>query len=64
MPTVSLSKNYFILFLGNIIAKDCCITRAIEKADHTDVINIRDKNGKSVWPERNSEEDRLSVDTK
>lgn len=57
MPTVSLSKNYVILFLGNIIAKDCCITRAIEKADHSDVINIRDKNGKSVWPERNSEED-------
>lgn len=55
--TVSVSGNYRILFNGNIIAKDCCITRAIEKADHADIINIRDKNGKSSWPQKNSEED-------
>lgn len=57
IPTVSVSGNYRILFNGNIIARDCCITRAIEKADHTDIINIRDKNGKSSWPEKNSEAD-------
>lgn len=57
MPTVSISGSYRILFNGNIIAKDCCITRAIEKATYVDIINIRDKNGKSVWPEKNSEED-------
>jgi hypothetical protein len=57
IPTVSISGNWRILFCGNIIAKDCCITRAIEKADHTDIINIRDKFGKSSWPEKNSEED-------
>lgn len=57
MPTVSISGNYTIIFCGNIIAKDCCITRAIEKAMHTDVINIRDKNGKSSWPQKNSEKD-------
>jgi hypothetical protein len=56
IPTVSVSGNYRILFNGNIIARDCCITRAIEKANHADIINIRDKNGKSVW-EKNSEED-------
>jgi hypothetical protein len=27
------------------------------KARHSDVINIRDKNGKSMWPEKNSEAD-------
>jgi hypothetical protein len=57
MPTVSISGNYRVLFCGNIIAKYCCITEAIKKAKHTDVINIRDKNGKSTWPQKNSEED-------
>lgn len=57
IPTISVSGKYRIVFNGNIIAKDCCITRAIKKADHVDVINIRDENGKSTWPEKNSEED-------
>ncbi len=56
IPTVSISGNYRIIFNGNIIAKECCITKAIEKADHVDIINIRDKDGKSTW-EKNSEED-------
>lgn len=56
LPTVSISGKYRILFNGNIIAKDCCITRAIGKAKHVDVINIRDKSGKSVWPDKNTEE--------
>ncbi|MBN8834579.1 MAG: hypothetical protein J0H76_09375 [Sphingobacteriales bacterium] len=57
MPTVSISGKYTFIFCGNIIAKDCCITRAILKAKHTDIINIRDKNGKSSWPQKNSEKD-------
>lgn len=57
IPTVSVSGNYRIVFNGNIIAKDCCIIRAIEKADNAEIINIRDKNGKSTWPQKNSEED-------
>lgn len=57
IPTVSVSGKYRILFNGNIIARDCCITRAIEKADHMDIINIRDKNARSSWPEKNSEAD-------
>lgn len=57
MPTVSISGSYRILFNGNIIAKDCCITRAIQKARHADIINIRDSRGRSVWPEKNSEAD-------
>ena len=64
VPTLSVSGKYHILFNGNIIAKDCCIARAIEKAHeledkgfgHVDIINIRDKEGKSVW-KKNSEED-------
>ena len=57
IPTVSVSGNYRILFNGNIIAKDCCITRAIAKANHAEIINIRDKQGRSTWPSKNSEED-------
>jgi hypothetical protein len=57
IPTVSVSGSYRFVFNGNIIAKDCAITRAMKKADHVDIINIRDKNGKSSWPEKNSEKD-------
>lgn len=57
IPTISVSGNYRIIFCGNIIAKDCCVKRAMEKADHVDIVNIRDDNGKSSWPTKNSEED-------
>lgn len=57
IPTVSISGNKRIIFCGNIIAKDCCITRAIKIADHVDIINIRDKHGVSSWPNKNSEAD-------
>lgn len=65
IPTMSVSGHYRVLFNGNIIAAECCITHAIEKANelrlkgigHVDVINIRDKHGRSSWPEKNSEED-------
>lgn len=53
--TRSSSKPTTILFCGNIIAPDCCINRAIEMADHVDIINIRDKTGKSSWG-KNTEE--------
>jgi len=56
IPTRSISEPLLLIFAGNIIARDCCITRAGAKADNWDVINIRDKNGKSTWPEKNSEE--------
>ena len=62
IPTMSVSGNYRILFNGNIIANDCCITRARDKAislpkiGYFDKINIRDKNGRSTW-QKNSEED-------
>ena len=56
IPTVSISANKRIRFNGNIIAKDCCITRAALKADKVDIINIRDANGKSSWS-KNSEKD-------
>ncbi|MBQ3804888.1 MAG: hypothetical protein II844_03650 [Prevotella sp.] len=55
-PTRSISEPTLILWCGNIIARDCCIKRAGEKARHWDIVNIRDKNGRSTWPQKNTEE--------
>jgi hypothetical protein len=57
IPTLSVSGNKRIRFNGNIIAKYCCITEAIKKADHVDVINIRNAQGQSTWPQKNTEAD-------
>lgn len=54
-PTRSISNPLLVLWCGNIIAKDCCITRAGKLADNWDIINIRDKQGKSTWPAKNTE---------
>jgi hypothetical protein len=56
MATRSISRATTIIFCGNRIALDCCVVRACSFADHVDTINIRDENGKSTWPEKNSEE--------
>lgn len=56
IPTTSISGDYRIVFNGNVIAKDCCITRAMVKAKNVDIVNIRDKQGRSSWPQKNSEE--------
>lgn len=56
IPTVSISGNVRIIFQGNKIAKDCVIERAKKYADKVDIINIRDKKGKSTWPQKNTEE--------
>lgn len=55
-PTRSISTPLLVIFCGNIIAEDCCIKRAMETADHTDIVNIRDHNGRSTWPSKNTEE--------
>lgn len=55
-PTRSISEPTLVVFCGNIIAKDCCVKRAGERADHWDIVNIRDTEGKSTWPGKNTEE--------
>lgn len=56
IPTRSISVPLLIIACGNIIAKYCCITEMGKKADTWEVVNIRDKNGKSTWPKKNTEE--------
>lgn len=57
IPTVDISNDYYIFFDNNIIAEDSLAVRAASYADDVELINIRDASGKSVWPEKNSEED-------
>lgn len=52
--TRSVSKDFQIVWLGNKIAKDCCIVRAAEKADRVEVVNLIDENGESTWKEKNT----------
>ena len=56
-PTRSVSQPTLVVFCGNIIARDCCVVRAGAMADHWDIVNIRDRDGRSTWPEKNSEEE-------
>ena len=55
IPTRSISVPLLIIFCGNIIAKDCCMQRALKKADHYEIVNIRGKDGLSTWPTKNTE---------
>lgn len=53
--TRSISNPMLVLWNGNIIADYCCVKKAMEMADFAKIVNIRDKNGKSTWPHKNSE---------
>jgi hypothetical protein len=59
IPTRSVSNPTRILVNGNIIHNNCMVKYLGDKntCDKFDVVNIRDKNGKSSWPEKNSEAD-------
>ena len=56
IPTRSISNGLLLIACGNIIAKYCCITEMGKKANKWEVVNIRDKDGKSTWPQKNTEE--------
>jgi hypothetical protein len=55
-PARSVSKDFQVIFLGNLIAKDCCVARAMKIADKVDLVNLEDAEGNSTWPEKNSRE--------
>lgn len=54
IPTRAVNIPLLIIACGNIIAEYCCMTEMQKKADKVDIVNIR-TNGKSSWPEKNSE---------
>jgi hypothetical protein len=55
-PTRAVSKDFQIIWLGNLMAKDCCVARAMKMADKVDIVNLEDADGNSAWPEKNSRE--------
>ena len=55
LPTVSISGDIRIIFQGNLISKNSVIAKACEMADYVSTVNIRDKNGTSTWPSKNTE---------
>lgn len=59
IPTRSISTPTRILVNGNIISDNCMVKYLGNSnfCDKFDIINIRDKTGRSSWPEKNSEED-------
>jgi hypothetical protein len=54
--TRSISNGLLFIVNGNIIAKKSTVTELMKFADKVDIVNIRDKNGKSTWPAKNKEE--------
>lgn len=57
IPTRSISEPTRILVNGNIIHDNCAVKYMGENlADKFDIVNIRNKDGKSSWPEKNTEE--------
>ena len=63
IPTRSISVPLLVIVCGNIIAQYCAVTELSKYADHTDIVNIRDKNGVSSWASKNTEEHILRVES-
>ncbi len=56
LPTVEISRPYFIFFDNNAIAEDCLALRANKMASDKEMICIMDEEGNSTWPEKNTPE--------
>lgn len=63
-PTRSVSKDFQVIWLNNLIAQDSCMARAMKMADYVSLVNLEDKNGKSTWPEKNKPEHIARIKSK
>lgn len=63
-PTRAVDKPFQVIWLGNLIAKDCCVARAMLKADYVDIVNLEDRNGNSTWPDKNTPENIARIKSK
>lgn len=57
IATRSISNPTRVLVNGNIIHDNCAVKKLGDKADKSEIINIRNADGKSSWPQKNSEAD-------
>lgn len=46
-----------MIWSGLLEAENCCICRIAKRADHSTTVNIRNSQGKSTWPQRNSQQE-------
>lgn len=53
--TRSVSNPLLVIMNGNIIHDNCAMKYIEDKADHYQIVNIRDENGKSTWLSKNKE---------
>lgn len=63
-PTRSVSKDFQVIWLNNLIANDSCMARAMKMADYVSIVNLEDKNGNSTWPEKNKPEHIARIKSK
>ena len=56
IPTVEISRPYFIFFDNNLIYEDSLALRASKMASDKEMIGIMDDQGKSTWPEKTTQE--------
>ena len=54
--TRSISEPLRVWVLGNLISKTSVVQYYRKLADSSEIVNIRDKFGKSTWPQKNTEE--------
>jgi len=63
-PTRSVSKDFQVIWLGNLISEDCCVARAMKMADKVDIVNLEDEEGNSTWPGKNKPEHIARIKSK
>lgn len=63
-PTRSVSKDFQVIWLNNLIAQDSCMARAMKMADYVSIVNLEDKHGNSTWPEKNKPEHIARIKSK
>lgn len=61
LPTVEISKDYYIFFDNNIIAEGSIAVRAAEYANDVELVNLTDAAGNSTWASKNTDEDIADI---
>lgn len=56
IPTIEISRPYWISCDNNVIAEDSIAIRFDTIATYSETVNIRNENGVSTWPQKNSEQ--------
>ncbi len=61
LPTVDVSADYSIVCDNNLISENSLSARFAETANDISVVDLEDEDGKSSWPEKNSDTDIADI---